>query len=108
MYLNLNFIIFLQVNNQDKVQILPITLDYDIQSYDDESYVDMEFAYDKSLEYTCIYNIGILRVKNGTKKFTQLTIEKLNEGYKDNAYEIVFQTMGNTSFRDNIIHKFYF
>lgn len=77
---------FLEVNNQTKVPILPITLDANLPRYDDECFVDMEFAYDKSLEYTCIYNIGILRIKNNTKKFDQLTIEKLNE---DGEFELL-------------------
>lgn len=77
---------FLEVNNQNKVPILPITINDKLPRFEDESFVDMEFAYDKSLDYTCIYNIGVLRVKNGTKKFDQLTIEKLNE---DGEYELL-------------------
>ncbi len=69
---------FLKVNNQNVVPILPLSLDKNLETYNHESFVDMEFAYDKSLEYTCIYNIGILQVIDGNNKFIQLTINSLD------------------------------
>ncbi len=92
---------FLEVNHQDKVQILPLTLANKLERYDDECFVDIEFAYDKSLDYTCIYNIGILRVKNGMHKFHQLTIEKLNE---DGEYELLDKFFNLVKGRTVIFH----
>lgn len=78
---------FLEVNFQNKVPILPLCLPKDrLQRSDNECFVDMEFAYDKSLDYTCIYNLGVLHVKNGTSKFHQFTVEALNE---DGEYDLL-------------------